>query len=153
MDGHRYTAGFEAPGGKPILHAYPDPITRGSPWTIGLGHTGHDVHQGDTWTEDRCWNAFYSDYASAQANASHIIGNVCWESLSEPRRAVLTDMCFNIGFSRLMGFRQMLAAIKAGEWQAAHDELLDSEYALQVKTRASKNAKVMLTGDWPHELV
>jgi lysozyme len=28
------------------LKAYPDPATGGAPWTIGVGHTGPDVHPG-----------------------------------------------------------------------------------------------------------
>ena len=148
MDGHQYTARFEAPDGQPILRAYPDPITRGSPWTIGLGHTGHEVHQDTVWTADQCWKAFYSDYSNAQTSAAHIVGGDSWAALNEPRRAVLADMAFNIGFSRLAGFQHMLAAIKICEWQTAHDELLDSEYAKQVKSRADMNAKTLLTGEW-----
>lgn len=29
-----------------VLTAYPDPATGGAPWTIGVGHTGPDVHPG-----------------------------------------------------------------------------------------------------------
>jgi hypothetical protein len=43
----------------------------------------------------------------------------------------------------------MLDAIRAADWQRAHDELLDSDYARQTKTRAQTNAKVLLTGEWP----
>jgi lysozyme len=151
MDGHRYTAEFEAPGGKPVLAAYPDPLTGGEPWTIGLGHTGPDVHQGDLWPEDRCMAAFYSDYSIAEGTARHIIGSSTWMLLCEPRQCVLTDMAFNIGGTRLALFHQMIDAIKAGKWQRASDELLDSSYAKQVKGRAIKNAHVLLTGQWPGE--
>lgn len=153
MDGHQYTARFEAPGGQPILKVYPDPATRKAPWTVGLGHTGPDVHQGDTWTPDRCWTAFYSDYSVAETAASQVIWITTWAILNECRRAVLTDMAFNVGKSRLEGFRHMLEAIRQGQWQRAHDELLDSEYAMQVKTRADMNAAVLLTGKWPEALV
>jgi lysozyme len=149
MDGHQYTARFEAPNGKPILKAYPDPLTNGDPVTIGLGHTGPDVHLGDTWSYDRCMAAFYSDYAAAEASASHVIGISAWALLNECRRAVLTDMAFNIGKSRLEGFRHMLDAVRTHDWQRAHDELLSSQYAMQVKGRADKNAAVLLTGSWP----
>lgn len=149
MDGHLYTAAFEAPGGQPILKVYADPATGKAPWTVGLGHTGPDVLQGDTWTEDRCWTVFYNDYAVAQTAAAQVIGTSCWASLSEPRQAVLTDLAFNIGEARLAGFHYTLIAIRAKNWQMAHDELLDSAYAKQVKTRATTNATVLLTGNWP----
>lgn len=149
MDGHQYTALFEAPGGKPILKAYPDPITRGSPWTIGLGHTGKDVHQDTTWTEDQCWHAFYNDYAVAEGYASHIVGTDCWAKLNGARRAVLADMAFNLGPGGLTNFNHMLVAVRFGDWTRAHSELLNSAYAAQVKTRAQTNAKTLLTGEWP----
>ncbi len=153
MDGHKYTANFEAPNGVPILKVYPDPITHGAPWTVGLGHCGPDVHQGDTWTVERCWTAFYGDYAKAQTDASHVIGLSAWAILNEARKAVLTDMAFNIGKSRLEGFRHMIDAVRTTQWQKAHDELLDSEYAMQVKSRADMNAAVLLTGKWPDEML
>lgn len=149
MDGHQYTAQFEAPGGEPILKAYPDPITRGSPWTIGLGHTGPDVHENTEWTEQQCWAAFYNDYAIAGGFAPGIVGASCWTRLNEPRRAVLVDLCFNPGPTKLAGFHHMISAIQAGDWQTAHDELLDSAYAGQVHSRADTNALVLLTGEWP----
>lgn len=151
MDGHQYTAQFEAPHGQPILAVYADPATGKAPWTVGLGHTGPDVHEGDVWTSDRCWHAFYNDYSIAQTAAVNVIGTDCWSTLCEPRQCVLTDMAFNIGSGRLGGFHNMLAAIRKGDWQTAHDQLLDSAYAAQVKTRATTNASVLLTGNWPNE--
>lgn len=149
MDGHTYTAKFEAPDGEPILKVYPDPLTGSVPWTVGLGHTGPDVHQGDIWTEERCWTAFYNDYAIATGHAAPIVGMSVYSPLSEPRRAVLTDLCFNPGPTRLSGFVHMLDAIRKSDWQRAHDELLNSEYAQQVHGRATTNAMVLLTGNWP----
>lgn len=151
MDGHQYTAAFEAPNGQPILHAYPDPITRGSPWTIGLGHTGPDVQQDTEWTAPQCWSAFYNDYAIAAGFAPGIVGTSVWTSMNEPRQAVIVDLCFNPGPTKLAGFHHMLNAIRSGDWQTAHDELLDSAYADQVKIRADINAVTLLTGEWPNE--
>jgi lysozyme len=151
MHGHDWTALFEAPNGKPILKAYPDPLTGGAPFTVGLGHTGYDVKKGETWTADRCMAAYYNDYAIAQGAALHVIGTSTWSCLADPRRCVLIDMAFNIGGPRLGRFEDMLAAIRTGDWQRAHDELLDSAYAKQVKGRAIKNANVLLTGHWPGE--
>lgn len=152
MDGHEWTARFEAPDGKPVLKVYPDPLSAdGKPFTVGLGHTGPEVHEGDVWTRERCMGAFYNDYAVAEQVAAHVIRTSCWAGLTVPRRAVLADMAFNIGQHRLEGFANMLAAIRKGDWQRAHNELLDSAYAKQVKGRAIKNANVLLTGKWPGE--
>lgn len=151
MDGHKYTALFEAPGGHPILHAYPDPGTGHTPWTIGLGHTGPDVHAATVWTEGQCWNAFYNDYAVAQGHAAQLIGTMSWAQLSEPRRAVLTDMAFNMGNGGLANFSHMLAAVRNNDWAVARNELLNSSYAHQTKTRAQTNAQTLLTGEWGNE--
>lgn len=149
MRGADYTARFEAPGGKPILKSYPDRLTGGEPWTIGLGHTGPDVGPNAVWTEDQCLHAFESDYRIASGWAAHVVGSACWMHLNEARRAVLTDMAFNIGPSRLSGFVKMLAAIHKEDWQEAAAEMLDSVYAGQVKDRARINARTLLTGEFP----
>jgi lysozyme len=148
MDGHQYTARFEAPGGKPILEAYLD--TLGIP-TIGIGHTGPEVHLGLKWSYDQCMATYYGDYAIASGHAPHILGVSSFSPLSDPRKAVVIDLCFNPGPTRLAGFLKMLDAIRKGQWQRAHDELLDSAYAKQVKSRADTNARVLLTGEWPGE--
>jgi GH24 family phage-related lysozyme (muramidase) len=149
MDGHRYTALFEAPDGKPILKAYPDPKTKKAPWTIGLGHTGKGVGPDTIWTEDQCWAAFYSDYATAFAEAAHLAGTSCWAALNEQRRSVLTDMAFQMGGDGLAGFTHMLAAIKVGHWDLAQTHMLNSAYAKQTPSRAQKNGNTLLTGEWP----
>ena len=149
VDGHEWTAKFEAPHGEPILKVYGDPLTGAEPWTVGLGHCGPDVRQGDTWTRDKCMHAFYNDYAIAQGYAAHVIGLTTWSGLSTARQCVLTDMAFNIGRGRLEGFHNMLDAIRRHNWQMAHDELLDSAYAKQVKGRAIKNADIILKGVFP----
>jgi GH24 family phage-related lysozyme (muramidase) len=160
MDGHRYTALFEAPGGKPILRSYPDPISKGNPWTIALGHTGKDIGPDTIWTEEQGWAAFYNDYSIACGEAAHIAGTSCWAALNEQRRAVLADMAFQMGGDGLGAFHHMLAAVKAGQWQEAAAHMLDSDYARELKalqsdkdkpSRAEINAQTLLTGEWPAE--
>lgn len=48
-----------------IYRAYPDPGTRGAPWTICKGHTGPDVHSGMTATPAQC-NAWYQQDMTAK---------------------------------------------------------------------------------------
>lgn len=66
----------------------------------------------------------------------------------QTRKIVLLDMAYNLGVSRLLGFRKMLAAIGDGDYQLAALEMLDSRYARQVKGRARRNAHMMETGEW-----
>lgn len=69
-----------------------------------------------------------------------------WKGLSEPRRVVLVDMCYNLGMTRFLEFREMLAAVKDGRYDVAADEMLNSLWAKQVKGRAVELAKIMREG-------
>ena len=128
------------------LTAYPDSLGF---WTIGIGrHVG--ITEGQTCTQQQADDWFNEqDYPSAQHAASILIGADVWNGLNECRQAALTDMCFQLGPSGLGKFTGMLAAIKTGDWQGAHDECLDSLYAKQVPNRANAVADLFLTGEWP----
>lgn len=65
-----------------------------------------------------------------------------------PRFSVLVNMAFNMGIAGLLQFKQMLAHVEAGEWAAAADAMLDSEWASQVGARAQRLAVQMRTGIW-----
>ncbi len=51
-------------------------------------------------------------------------------------RIIITDMAFNLGISKLSRFRKMLAAIAAGSYLEAAEELKDSLYYVQTGRRA-----------------
>ena len=44
----------------------------------------------------------------------------------------MINMLFNLGLPRLLGFTNMWAAIQAGDYAKAADEMLDSKWAAQV---------------------
>lgn len=67
-------------------------------------------------------------------------------TLDPMRQRVLIDMAFNLGITGLAGFPKMLAAVEAGAYDEAADEMLDSTWAKQVGTRAVKLAAMMRTG-------
>lgn len=63
------------------------------------------------------------------------------------RQQVLLDMGFNMGVPRLLGFHKMIAHVQAGEYEEAAREMLDSEWAAQVKpARAEYLARAMKIG-------
>lgn len=68
--------------------------------------------------------------------------------LSNPRRAVLLNMCFNLGFHGLCKFKDMLAACKSGDYERAAAEMLNSKWAHQVGMRADELALQMEIGEW-----
>ena len=66
--------------------------------------------------------------------------------MSQTQRNAFVEMVFNLGIVRFGKFKKMIAAAKVKDWQAAHDEALDSLWAKQVKGRAKTLAKQILNG-------
>ena len=71
-----------------------------------------------------------------------------WDSLNEPRKAVIISMMFNLGQPRFDKFRNTKDAIHAGDYGKAADEMLDSMWRKQVGHRAEHLAEMMRTGEW-----
>lgn len=69
-----------------------------------------------------------------------------FNSLDDVRTEALIDLCFNLGLTRLMGFKKALGAIEAEDWDTAKAELLDSRWANQVGNRAQEIAEMIRTG-------
>lgn len=69
-----------------------------------------------------------------------------FSAFSTNRQVALIDMGFNLGQTRFSQFKQMIAAIKAGDWQQASSHALDSEWAKQVPSRAHQDAAWLLVG-------
>ena len=68
--------------------------------------------------------------------------------LDDVRREALIDLCFNLGLTRLLGFKKALAAVEASEWEIAKIELLDSRWANQVGNRSEIIAEMIRTGEY-----
>ena len=71
----------------------------------------------------------------------------CVENLDAVRQLVLVDMAFNMGVPRLGKFKKMWAAIHENNFEEAAKEMLDSRWANQVKSRSTKLAHAMHTGE------
>lgn len=71
-----------------------------------------------------------------------------FSNLTPVRQAVLINMHFNMGLTRLKGFIKALPAIERGDYKTAAAEMLDSKWARQVGKRADELAKQMETGQW-----
>jgi len=69
--------------------------------------------------------------------------------LSEVRKHVLVDMCFNLGITRLLRFRRFLKALTDQDWDTAGVEMEDSRWFKQVGVRAKTLQKMMLTDKFP----
>ena len=69
--------------------------------------------------------------------------------LDQVRQEALVNMCFNVGFTRLMKFSKMMAAMAEGNYPIAAAEALDSLWAKQVGNRSRDIAHMLEFGKYP----
>lgn len=113
-------------------------------WTIGFGL---NLDAGLT-REEAEW---LLRHRLAQTMDALVPELLWWGRLDEVRRAVLVDMAYNLGVAGLLKFHRTLAAVEAGDYEAAARGMLASRWARQVGTRARRLAGMMRTGRWPEE--
>lgn len=68
------------------------------------------------------------------------------KTLTENRQVVLVDMAFNLGIGGLLLFKNTLAMIQKGEYEAAAKAMLQSKWATQVGKRANELSELMRLG-------
>ena len=66
--------------------------------------------------------------------------------LDSVRQDAIINLCFNLGMTRLLGFKNALAAMEAGDHPKAADEFYDSRWAKQVGSRADEVCEMIRTG-------
>ena len=69
-----------------------------------------------------------------------------YNKLDEVRQSVLLNMCFNLGIKGLLGFKNTLDFIGAGDWERAANNMLASKWAKQVGMRAIELSELMRKG-------
>lgn len=122
-----------------VLKAYLDTV---GIWTNGVGHA--HVAPGCVWTDKQCDDALAADIAKAETDLDRSLP--WWRTLNHARQDVLVNMAFNLGITRLLGFKNTLAAMKAGRFDAAAKGMMASLWARQVGRRAVRLAAQMKTG-------
>lgn len=112
--------------------------------TIGYGHHGLDVHEGECWSEEEASLQLEADIATAIIGLDKAIS--WWRDLDPVRQDALANMAFNLGVTKLLGFEKMLAALQARNWSLAASSALLSTWANQVGDRAQRIANMFKTG-------
>lgn len=119
------------------LRVYTD--TKGIP-TIGIGR---NLLKGIT--REEAYHLANNDIEEAIADLDRAIP--WWTDLDEVRQRALTNLCFNMGIARLLGFHKMLAALQVADFVAAAAELLDSHWKNDVgPERSGRIHQMILTG-------
>lgn len=71
-----------------------------------------------------------------------------WASIGPARRVALLDMAYCLGIAGLSKFSRMLAYLGIGNYLQAASELLASDFAVQVRVRATELAVMIRTGEF-----
>ena len=133
-----------SPGGEPDLaqrlrdaEGFCERPCRGPEGASHIGH-GHRI------TPAEADALLEKDMADARAAAERIVGESAWGGLTAPRRDALVEIAFMAGPTGLARFREMLAALRAGDYARAADEITNS--ALTPAVRRDRIAALMRQG-------
>ena len=114
-------------------------------WTIGVGRNLEEVGI----TKAEAMMLLENDVATYQAAAKSFVGDEeAWALMGEERQAVVINMAFNLGATRLGYFKNFRKALLERNYVAAAKEMLDSRWAKQVGGRSGELALRMETGRW-----
>jgi lysozyme len=67
-------------------------------------------------------------------------------TLSDVRKEVIINMCYNIGANGISGFKKMITAIEGGDFNEAAYQMMDSKWYHQVGDRAVRLVAMMKEG-------
>lgn len=71
-----------------------------------------------------------------------------FNSLDDVRKDAMIDISFNLGATRLRGFKRALAAMEVADYKTAAKEFLDSKWSRDVKGRATELAYMIEMGSY-----
>lgn len=121
-------------------------------WTIGIGRNLDNLFLDD---EER--NNIMKDGITQQTSRewleddlnnaiSDSFGYPWFLNLSENRKYVIVDMIFNMGLGRFDKFKKMRSALAKSDYISAANELKNSKWFKQVKSRGEWAYNLMLEG-------
>jgi lysozyme len=71
-----------------------------------------------------------------------------FNSLDDVRKDAMIDISFNLGATRLRGFKRALAAMEVADYKMAAAEFLDSKWSRDVKGRSHELVSMIETGEY-----
>jgi len=111
--------------------------------TIAIGRNLDDVGI----TQDEARYLLKNDIRHARSQCE--LAFPWFSGLDPVRQDAIVNMCFNLGISRLRGFKKMLTALKEKDFHKAAEEALDSKWAKQVGRRSEDIVHMFITGEYP----
>ena len=110
--------------------------------TVGIGHLCResdpesDMEVGTPVSEERVMELFDKDMSWTFRDCIRLLPE--FNDLPDEVRLIVANMMFNLGASRLAGFKKFLAAIEKEDWNSAADEMVDSKWHRQVPERSGR---------------
>lgn len=120
-----------------VNHAYQDHLGF---WTIGIGRL-IDQRKGGGLSDEEINFLFANDINWVK---HQLRKNLPWfEDSTDNVKQALCNMAFQLGIAGLLGFKRMLAALAAKNYELAYKEALDSRWAMQTPERAKEIATLL----------
>lgn len=123
--------------------AYADTLGK---WTIGIGHTGPEVHEGLQWSDQQVDGQFLTDYGVAYHGVAAALP--WFATLDEVRQAYVISMAFQMGVAGVLQFQHTLQALRDQRWNDAAGGVRASLWHKQTFSRAERCARAFETGQW-----
>ena len=109
-------------------------------WTGGVGRNLTDRG----FSDDEIDLMLANDIKLAEKDARSLVPG--FDRLDDVRQEVLVNMSFNLGYSRLAGFKKFLTAVNSSRFAEAAAEMEDSKWFKQVGQRGVRLRDAMRTG-------
>jgi len=125
-----------------VLTAYQDHLGF---WTLGVGRL-IDKRKGGGITPEESAYLLSNDIDKREAE---LLRRAPWMANLDPARfGALLNMAFQMGVDGLLGFKNTLAMVRAGDYAGAAVGMLESTWAKQTPERAKRISDQMKTGVW-----
>ena len=114
-------------------------------WTLGIGRNV-DPNGGIGLSDDEVDYLLENDIERVIKELS---SEYRWfNQLDDVRKDAMIDISFNLGATRLRGFKNALAAMESADYKTAAQEFLDSKWSQDVKGRSTELAHMIETGEY-----
>jgi lysozyme len=114
-------------------------------WTLGAGRNV-DPQGGLGLSEDEVDYLLENDIVRVIKELS---SEYPWfKDLDDVRKDAMIDISFNLGATRLRGFKRALAAMEVADYKMAAKEFLDSKWSRDVKGRATELCYMIEMGSY-----
>lgn len=110
--------------------------------TIGYGHlvVEDGFIPGVQYSKKELEEVFEKDFAIAVQGANKLLGDF---DIDDDAFGVVVEMCFQLGFPRVLKFKFFLAALQKQDYEKAAEEMLLSKWHEQTPARCQELSNIM----------